>query len=40
MANSYLAGDQFNIANFGGSFSLSLYSTAKQSTQVAASGCQ
>jgi hypothetical protein len=38
--HTYAAGDQINITNFGGSFGLSLYSTASHSTQMAASGCQ
>jgi len=32
--------EEINITNFGGSFGLSLYSGASQSTQMAASGCQ
>ena len=37
---TYKAGDQVNITNFGGSFGVSLYSAASHSTQMAASGCQ
>jgi hypothetical protein len=40
IAHTYAADDQINITNFGGSFGLSLYSAASQSTQMAASGCQ
>ena len=40
IAHTYAAYDQVNITNFGGSFGLSLYSAATQSTQMAASGCQ
>jgi hypothetical protein len=39
LAHTYAAGDQVNMTNFGGSFGLSLYSAATQSTQIAASGC-
>jgi len=39
IAHTYAPGDELNIANFGGSFSLSLYSVQTQSTQIAASGC-
>jgi hypothetical protein len=39
IAHTYVAGDQVNVTNFGGSFGVSLYSSATQSTQVAASGC-
>ena len=39
LPNTYAAGDQINIMNFGGSFGLSLYSAAMHSTQMAASGC-
>jgi len=38
--HTYAAYDRINISNFGGSFGLSLYSAATQSTQMAASGCQ
>jgi hypothetical protein len=38
--HTYAGYDQINITNFGGSFGLSLYSAASQSTQMAASGCQ
>ena len=37
IAHTYVNGDQINITNFGGSFGLSLYSAASQSTQMAAS---
>jgi hypothetical protein len=40
IAHTYAAGDVFNISNFRGSFAVSLYSTATQSTQMAASGCR
>jgi hypothetical protein len=40
IAHTYAAGDQVNITTFGGSFGVSLYSSAAQSTQMAASGCQ
>jgi hypothetical protein len=40
ISHTYAVGDQFNITNFGGSFGVSLYSAASQSTQMAASGCQ
>jgi hypothetical protein len=40
IAHTYAAYDQLNISNFKGSFGLSLYSAASQSTQMAASGCQ
>jgi hypothetical protein len=40
IAHTYALGDQINITNFGGSFGVSLYSAATQSTQLAASGCQ
>ncbi len=40
IAHTYAAYDQINITNFKGSFGLSLYSAATQSTQMAASGCQ
>ncbi len=40
IAHTYAAGDQINITTFGGSFGVSLYSAATQSTQMAASGCQ
>jgi hypothetical protein len=39
IAHTYAGGDQINISTFGGSFGVSLYSTATQSTQMAASGC-
>jgi hypothetical protein len=39
IANTYAADDEINITNFEGSFAVSLYSSASQSTQVAASGC-
>jgi hypothetical protein len=39
IAHTYAPGDVFNISNFRGSFVVSLYSAATQSTQVAASGC-
>jgi hypothetical protein len=38
--HTYAADDLINITNFGGSFGLSLYSAASQSTQMAGSGCQ
>jgi hypothetical protein len=40
IAHTYAAGDQVNISTFAGSFGVSLYSAATQSTQMAASGCQ
>jgi hypothetical protein len=40
IAHTYAVYDEINITNFKGSFGLSLYSAASQSTQMAASGCQ
>jgi hypothetical protein len=40
LPHAYTAGDFLNISNYGGSFGLSVYSSATQSTQVVASGCQ
>jgi hypothetical protein len=39
ISHTYAAGDFVTISNYRGSFAISLYSAANQSTQLAASGC-
>jgi hypothetical protein len=38
-AHTYASEDVINISNYGGSFGMSLYASATQATQMAASGC-
>jgi hypothetical protein len=39
IAHTYAGGDYINLNNLGGSFGVSVYSTADKSTQAVASGC-
>jgi hypothetical protein len=39
ISHIYTPGDEVHVNNFGGSFGVSLYSSANHSTQIASSGC-